>query len=140
MTTLVDNSPEAIRVRSQRLGLLLDAIHSPSGERFTWAEIQAELRDRGFEFSRSSWYHMRTGSARYKPTTAFLRALADVFGVDPGYLLRVEGEVPEEVERELGAVLALRKAEIESFAARSLEGLSPELLQRILDVFDDDEK
>jgi hypothetical protein len=65
-----------------------------------------------------------------------LQNLAAFFGVDRRYLLDDSTEIPDLVEAQLELLKAMREARVKNFAARQLQGLSPETLARLREVID----
>jgi hypothetical protein len=65
-----------------------------------------------------------------------LQNLAAFFGVDRRYLVDDSTEIPDLVEAQLELLKAMREARVKNFAARQLQGLSPETLARLREVID----
>jgi hypothetical protein len=66
-----------------------------------------------------------------------LRNLAEFFGVDPSYLLDDDGDVPDLVDAQLQLLRTLRENRVRNFAARQLQGISPQTLQRLRKAIDE---
>ena len=66
-----------------------------------------------------------------------LKNLAEFFGVDPQYLLEENAEIPDLVEAQLNLLRSMREARVRNFAARQLQGISPETLARLREVIDE---
>lgn len=121
-------------ILADKINLLLDTLRTEAGEPFDFATIQQGLKDRGVALGRTKWHYLKTADTRVRPDEKLLRALGEVFGVDPRYLIQEDGPLPRQVEQELATVRALRRAEVRNFAARALGQIDPEGLQAILDV------
>jgi hypothetical protein len=79
---------------------------------------------------------MRSGDSSLALDQELLQNLAVFFGVDRMYLLDDSTELPNLVESQLMLLKSMREARVRNFAARQLEGLSPETLSRLRDVID----
>jgi len=66
-----------------------------------------------------------------------LRNLAEFFGVDRDYLLDDAGEIPKLVDAQLELLRTLRESRVRNFAARQLDGISPDTLVRLRQVIDE---
>lgn len=130
--------------REQRLAnkikLLVDSVNAESGERMTWPIISGGLNKRGIDVSRTTWHYLTAGQPIAWPSDDFLRALADIFGVDPDYLLVDEGPIPDRVEKELALVRAMRRAKVRNFAFRNLSDVDPESLATIMEMLSNEEE
>lgn len=121
-------------ILADKISLLLDTLRTEAGDTFDFATIQQGLKDRGVAISRTKWHYLKTADLRVRPDEKLLRALGEVFGVDPEYLVQEDGPLPQQVDQELATVRALRRAEVRNFAARALGQIDPEGLQAILEV------
>ena len=98
------------------------------------------MSQRGTPLSRSRWAYMRSGDSSLATDAALLRNLAEFFGVDGDYLLDDAGEIPRLVDAQLELLRALRESRVRNFAARQLQGISPETLEKLRQVIDDRRK
>src|SRR5687767_14208049 len=131
------SSPQAELAR--RLNLLLDVVVAERGQPITFREVQEKLASRGVKLSRARWFYMKDGTGRLVSDPALLRALCEIFKVDPSYLLpESDGELPERIDSQLEFVKSLRAARVKSFAARTLGDVSPETLRRISEYLNKD--
>ncbi|MHA7303842.1 hypothetical protein ACX80E_01115 [Arthrobacter sp. TMN-49] len=121
-------SPAAMLAR--KINLLLVAIMSDSGKPYDYPAVQDGAQKVGVDLSRTRWQNMKAGKESNTPKK-YLLALAAVFGIDPDYLVREDGEIPEQVRAELRRSQIQRRAEVRLYAARSLEILDPEALEAI---------
>ena len=128
------------QILADKINLLLDTLRTEAGEHYDFATIQQGLKDCGVAISRTKWHYLKTADTRVRPDEKLLRALGEVFGVDPRYLVHEDGPLPQQVEQELATVRALRRAEVRNFAARALGQIDPEGLQAILEVIEKEER
>jgi hypothetical protein len=133
------NRQRSAQILADKINLLLDTLRTEAGESFDFATIQQGLKGRGVAISRTKWHYLKTADPRVRPDEKLLRALGEVFGVDPEYLVQEDGPLPQQVEQELHTVRALRRAEVRNFAARALGQIDPEGLQAILEVIERNE-
>lgn len=130
-------SPQAELAR--RLNLLLDVAVAERGQPITFREVQEKLADRGIKLSRARWFYMKDGTGRLVSDAALLRALCEIFNVDPAYLLDVDsGDLPQRIDSQLEFVKSLRAARVKTFAARTLGDVSPETLRAITEYLNKD--
>jgi hypothetical protein len=80
---------------------------------------------------------MRSGDSSLATDPVLLRNLAEFFGVDRDYLLDDAGEIPKLVDAQLELLRTLRESRVRNFAARQLQGISPETLVRLRQVIDE---
>ncbi|WP_442014086.1 hypothetical protein [Paenarthrobacter sp. YAF11_1] len=80
---------------------------------------------------------MRSGDSSLATDPMLLRNLAEFFGVDRDYLLDDAGEIPMLVDAQLELLRTLRESRVRNFAARQLQGISPETLVRLRQVIDE---
>lgn len=133
------NRERSAQILADKLNLLLDTLRTEAGQTYDFTTIQQGLKDRGVAISRTKWHYLKTADTRVRPDEKLLRALGEVFGVDPRYLVQEDGPLPQQVEQELATVRALRRAEVRNFAARALGQIDPEGLQAILEVIEKNE-
>ena len=129
-----ERTPE--QVLAEKLNLLLDALPRQDGKPLRFSDVQQGLLERGVHLGRTMWYYLKTADPRGHADRQMLTALAEVFGVDPGYLLHSEGPLPAKVEQELQMLRAMQRAKVRNFAARALGQIDPKGLQAILEVID----
>ena len=67
-------------------------------------------------------------------------ALAEFFEINPDYLLKSDGEVPERIQHELELLAAMRRAKVKEFATRTLAEVDNETLDAIAALLDDSKK
>ena len=127
-------SPQARLAR--KINLLLDLYESQQAGPLSYREISENMTKRGTPLSRSRWAYMRTGDSSLAMDQELLQNLAAFFGVDRRYLLDDSTEIPDLVEAQLELLKAMREARVKNFAARQLQGLSPETLARLREVID----
>ena len=128
------------QVLANKVNLLLDALPGEDGKPLNFPAIQAGLRERGVALGRTKWYYLTTGHPALRTDHELLSAIADLFGVDRGFLLHKDGPLPDQVERELKMLISMRRAQVRDFAMRALGDIDPEGLQAILDVIEKNEK
>jgi hypothetical protein len=133
------NRERSAQILADKINLLLDTLRTEAGQPYDFTTIQQGLKNRGVAISRTKWHYLKTADTRVRPDEKLLRALGNVFGVDPRYLVQEDGPLPQQVEQELHTVRALRRAEVRNFAARALGQIDPEGLQAILEVIEKDE-
>lgn len=129
MTDAGVTAPEP-RALARRLALMLDHVEAVRGRPFTFTEINAYLHARGIPLSRARWGYMLSGDAWRIRDADLLDALGELFGV-PGSYLRGEAGLPEDVAAEMHLVRALRRARVQSFAARNLGDTDPAAYEAI---------
>jgi transcriptional regulator with XRE-family HTH domain len=116
---------------ARKLNLLLDLFEAQGSAPLTYPQISKHMSDRGTPLSRSRWAYMRAGDSSMAADPQLLKNLAEFFGVDPKYLLDDDGDVPDLVDAQLQLLRTLRENRVRNFAARQLEGISPETLLRL---------
>jgi hypothetical protein len=132
------NSGETPQTRlARKLNLLLDLFEAEGSEHLTYQQISHNMTQRGTPLSRSRWAYMRSGDSSLATDEALLRNLAEFFGVDSDYLLDDSGDVPRLVDAQLELLRSLREARVRNFAARQLQGISPETLMRLRGAIDE---
>lgn len=122
---------------ARKLNLLLDLFKAQGSEPLTYPQISQHMAQRGTPLSRSRWAYMRSGDSSLATDAALLRNLAEFFGVDSGYLLDKTDDVPDLVDAQLQLLRTLREARVRNFAARQLQGISPETLVQLRKVIDE---
>jgi len=125
---------------ARKLSLLLDLYEAEGSEALTYPEINRHMSQRGTPLSRSRWAYMRSGDSSLATDATLLRNLADFFGVDRDYLLDDVGEIPKLVDAQLELLRTLRELRVRNFAARQLQGISPETLLRLRQVIDEQKR
>jgi transcriptional regulator with XRE-family HTH domain len=130
-------SPQAELAR--RLNLLLDVVVAERGQPITFREVQEQLAGRGVKLSRARWFYMKDGTGRLVSDPDLLRALCEIFNVDPAYLLDADSaDLPQRIDSQLEFVKSLRAARVKTFAARTLGDVSPETLRAITEYLNRD--
>lgn len=122
---------------ARKLNLLLDLFEAQGSEPLTYPQISHHMAQRGTPLSRSRWAYMRSGDSSLATDAALLRNLAEFFGVESNYLLDETDEVPDLVDAQLQLLRTMREARVRNFAARQLQGISPETLVRLRKVIDE---
>ncbi|WP_082473901.1 hypothetical protein [Curtobacterium sp. Leaf261] len=112
------------RELARRLALLLDHVEVVRGTPYTFAEVRAFVEAKGIPLSRARWGYMLSGDAWRVRDADLLVGLAELFGVDVGYL-RGEQELPAAMDAEMHLVRALRRSRVQNFAARNLGDTDP---------------
>lgn len=125
----------AAEILSRRLRLLMDVMEAERGNEPTFSEIAAFLKERGVNLSRSRWTYMINGHRDIKNQAVF-DGLAEFFGVPADFISGANDDKPDKVIAQLDLVRAMRKAEVKSFAARTLGDVSPEALEAITEYLD----
>ncbi len=116
---------------ARRLNLLMDVVQADNGEPYTYRMIADQLGQKGLRLSRARWAYMLSGDRYDVKQRNLLSGLAEVFQVPVSYLTDSEGDVPERVNSQLEFVRSLRARRVKAFAARTLDGVSPETLKAI---------
>lgn len=122
---------------ARKLNLLLDLYEAEGPEALTYPKINQHMSQRGTPLSRSRWAYMRSGDSSLATDPMLLRNLAEFFGVERDYLLDDAGEIPKLVDAQLELLRTLRESRVRNFAARQLQGISPETLVRLRQVIDE---
>lgn len=130
-----DLSPGSSASLARKLNLLLDAALT-EGRKITYNDVRDAMKAAGTPVSRARWHYMRVGSGPVVTDENFLRNLARFFGVNEDYLLDGDQGLPAKVEAQLDLLATMRANKIRDFAARQLDGLSPETLLQIRDLID----
>ncbi|WP_157372125.1 hypothetical protein [Arthrobacter sp. Soil736] len=138
MTESDANSSDTPQAKlARKLNLLLDLFEAKGSELLTYQQISHQMAQRGTPLSRSRWAYMRSGDGSLATDEALLRNLAEFFGVDSEYLLDDSSDVPRLVDAQLELLRSLREARVRNFAARQLQGISPDTLLRLRKVIDE---
>lgn len=138
MTESQADSSETPQARlARKLNLLLDLFEAEGSEPLTYQQISHHMAQRGTPLSRSRWAYMRSGDSSLATDEVLLRNLAEFFGVDSDYLLDDSDDVPRLVDAQLELLRSLREARVRNFAARQLQGISPETLMRLRRAIDE---
>lgn len=126
-------SPGAALAR--KLNLLLDTAEA-EGRKVTYNHVRDAMDEAGTPLSRARWHYMRSGTGPAVKKVELLQNLAKFFGVNDCYLLDNDEELPARVEAQLELLTAMRAKKVRNFAARQLDGLSPETLLQVRDLID----
>jgi hypothetical protein len=118
------------RELARRLALLLDHVEAVRGTPYTFTEVNAYVEAKGIPLSRARWSYMLSGDAWRVRDGDLLVALAELFGVDEGYL-RGDEDLPEAIAAEMHLVRALRRSRVQNFAARNLGDTDPAAYEAI---------
>lgn len=121
---------------ARRLNLLLDAAEA-EGRRVTYNDIRDAMAEAGTPLSRGRWHYMRNGTGPEVKKPELLRNLARFFGVNDDYLLEDGEELPARVEAQMELLATMKANKVRNFAARQLDGLTPETLLQIRDIIDE---
>src|SRR5262245_27224654 len=108
-------------------------MHGRDRGEYTYAEVAEAIRTRGGPTISAMYLWQLRRGVRDNPTRRHLTALADFFGVPPGYFF--DGEVAARVEAELELLAALRDAGVQDLALRAW-GLSPRALGAIKEMIE----
>jgi hypothetical protein len=123
---------------ARRVELLLDTIMAESGKPFDYPAVRDAAQAAGFYASRERWDLLNAGKEQTLPEE-FLRALAEVFGVNPEFLLQEDGPLSERVEAELILLRSMRRAGVRNFHAcpgGQIDVATLREIARILDELD----
>lgn len=128
---------ERAETLARKVNLLLDVVVAEGGEPYEFAEIQAGLRENGFELSRTRWWRIRSGESIEIVPQEALVAMAKFFRVEPAYLTDESGELPERIERELQLLKKMRRNKLKDIAARTLGDIDIKTLDAINALLDE---
>jgi hypothetical protein len=117
---LKDLSPSADLAR--KINLLLDTAEA-EGRKIAFNQVRDAMGAAGTPLSRARWHYMRAGTGPAVKKVELLQNLARFFGVNENYLLDSDQTT-------------MRANKVRNFAARQLDGLSPETLLQIRDIID----
>lgn len=123
-------------VLARKLNLLLDSAEA-EGKKVSYNDVRDAMKAAGTPISRARWHYMRAGSGPAVKKTELLQNLAGFFGVNRDYLLDEAEDLPPKVEAQLELLATMRVNKVRNFAARQLDGLSPETLLQIRDLIDE---
>lgn len=121
---------------ARKLNLLLDSAEA-EGRKISFNDVRDAMAKAGTPISRGRWHYMRAGTGSAVKKTELLENLAEFFGVNRGYLRDDQEELPARVEAQLELLATMRTNKVRNFAARQLDGLSPETLLQIRDLIDE---
>lgn len=121
---------------ARKLNLLLDTAEA-EGNKISYNDVRDAMATAGTPISRARWHYMRAGSGPAVKKTELLQNLAGYFGVNRDYLLETTEDLPPKVEAQLELLATMRAKKVRNFAARQLDGLSPETLLQIRDLIDE---
>lgn len=122
---------------ARKVNLLLDVVVAEGGKPYEFADIQAGVRQHGYELSRTRWWRIRTGESPETVPAEALVALAKFFEIDPVYLTDETGELPERIEKELQLLRSMRRNKLKNIAARTLGDIDAKTLDAITALLDD---
>ena len=128
------------QILARKIDLLLDVVVTTEGKPYEFHDIQSALAEKGVKLSRTRWHHMKSGDATVRQPTEVVTALAEFFEINPDYLLKSDGEVPERIQHELELLAAMRRAKVKEFATRTLAEVDNETLDAIAALLDDSKK
>ncbi|MDQ0209544.1 hypothetical protein [Arthrobacter bambusae] len=120
---------------ARKLNLLMDTAEA-EGRKLSFREVSEAMAEMGTPLSRARWHYMRAGTGPMVKKVELLRNLARFFGVNENYLLDGGADLPARVEAQLDLLTTMRANKVRNFAARQLDGLSPETLLQIRDLID----
>lgn len=135
MTDGSSESPSPGAALARKLNLLLDTAEA-EGRKITFNDVRDAMDQAGTPLSRARWHYMRAGTGPQVKKVELLQNLARFFGVHESYLLDTGGDLPARVEAQLELLFTLRANKVRNFAARQLDGLSPETLLQIRNLID----
>lgn len=121
---------------ARKLNILLDTAEA-EGRKITFTDVRDAMAAAGTPLSRARWHYMRAGTGPAVKKVALLQNLARFFGVSENYLIDGDEELPPRVEAQLELLASMRANKVRNFAARQLDGLSPETLLQIRDLIDE---
>lgn len=121
---------------ARKLNILLDTAEA-EGRKITFNDVRDAMSAAGTPLSRARWHYMRSGSGPAVKKVELLQNLAKFFGVNENYLIHGNDELPPRVEAQLDLLASMRANKVRNFAARQLDGLSPETLLQIRDLIDE---
>ena len=121
---------------ARKLNILLDTAEA-EGRKITFNDVRDAMSAAGTPLSRARWHYMRSGSGPAVKKVELLQNLAKFFGVNENYLIDGDEELPPRVEAQLELLASMRAKKVRNFAARQLDGLSPETLLQIRDLIDE---
>ena len=98
-------------------------------------EVAAAIAAKGYEHVSAGYIWALRRGERDNPTIKTVEALADFFGVPPGYFLDNDEELVQRVDSQLGLLTKIRDAGIENLAMRAAE-LSPESREAVARLID----
>lgn len=122
---------------ARKVNLLLDVVVAEGGKPYEFSDIQAGVRQHGYELSRTRWWRIRSGESLEVVPTEALVALAKFFEIDPVYLTDETGELPERIERELQLLKKMRRNQLKNIAARTLGDIDIKTLDAITALLDE---
>lgn len=128
------------QILARKIDLLLDVVVTTEGKPYEFHDIQSALAEKGVKLSRTRWHHMKVGDATVRQPTEVVTALAEFFEINPDYLLKSDGEIPERIQHELELLAAMRRAKVKEFATRTLADVDNETLDAIAALLDDSKK
>jgi transcriptional regulator with XRE-family HTH domain len=119
------------RTLAQKLDHLFRTVHPRERGPYSYAEVARAIEDRGGPTVSSTYiWQLRTG-VRDNPTKRHLEALAEFFGVSPGYFF--DDAEAARIDARLVLLAMLRDTGARQIAAR-LSGLSPDSIEVLADM------
>ena len=122
---------------ARKVNLLLDVVVAEGGQPYEFADIQAGVREHGYELSRTRWWRSRSGESPEVVPAEALVALAKFFDINPAYLTEDAGDLPERIERELQLLKKMRRNRLKNIAARTLGDIDVKTLEAINALLDE---
>ncbi|GHF28919.1 XRE family transcriptional regulator [Streptomyces mashuensis] len=128
------NEPDATagQTLADKLNHLFRTVVPAGREPYSTEEVARAITAGGVSISGSYIWLLRRGQ-RTNPTLRHVEALAKFFGVPPAYFF--DDKVTEEVNADLGLLVALRDTQVQRVALRAA-GLSSRSLQSINEVIE----
>ena len=121
------------RTLAEKLDRLFTTLHARGGKEYSYKEIVDAIRAKGGPtISVGYLWQLRKG-VKDNPTKKQLEALADFFGVAPGYFF--DDEIAERIDAELKLLAALRDSSVRQIAFRASD-LSTQSLVRIAEMIE----
>lgn len=115
---------------ARRLAVLIDYVEATRGMPYTYTEVNDFLKERGQAISRTRWSYLINGSPFRLRNAAVLQGLAELFGVDVGYLLGT-AELPAPIAEKMDDVNALRRQRVVLAASRNFGESDPDAVDAI---------
>ena len=121
------------RTLAEKLDRLFTTLHARRGKEYSYKEVVDAIRAQGGPtISVGYLWQLRKG-VKDNPTKKQLEALADFFGVAPGYFF--DEEIAERIDAELKLLAALRDSSVRQIAFRASD-LSTQSLIRIAEMIE----
>lgn len=123
------------RTFAEKLDHLLLTVHPKGRKPYSMDEVAAAIAAKGYEHVSAGYIWALRRGERDNPTIKTVEALADFFGVPPGYFLDNDEELVQRVDSQLGLLTKMRDAGIENLAMRAAE-LSPDSREAVARLID----